>query len=140
MQNSEIIQFTFSEAEKLKTYEPLNKITINPYQHYEAFMASVADIVKNGEVPERFLVHCENNRKEDEYESPYTVFDNYPIGAELLWLGFVNPVREKRNLKKTFVAEGILRLSAIILNQSPIGYMNVNDGDVFHDVHPKQEL
>lgn len=140
MRNSGIIQFTFSEAEKIKTHELLNEITINPYQNYDAFMAAVTDIVRNGEVPERFLIHCENKRKIDEYESPYTVFDNCPIDAELPWLGFINPVEDKRKLKQTFVAEGMLGLSAILLNQSPIGYMNVNDGDVFQDIHPKQDL
>ena len=63
MRNSEIIQFTFSESEKLKTYDLLNEITINPYQNYDAFMMAVADIVRNGEVPERFLVHVKKREK-----------------------------------------------------------------------------
>ena len=63
MRNSEIIQFTFSESEKLKTYDLLNEITINPYQNYDALTMAVADIVINGEVPECSLVHVNKSEK-----------------------------------------------------------------------------
>ncbi|KAK3363849.1 hypothetical protein B0T25DRAFT_627850 [Lasiosphaeria hispida] len=44
------------------------------------------------------------------------------------------------NLKKTFVAEGFLLLYAKLMQQEPIGYLNVNDGDIFQDIHPMQRL
>ncbi|WP_337882746.1 hypothetical protein [Chromobacterium haemolyticum] len=140
MDNTQIIQFTFTDSEKNAIFKLLSEIIISPYQDYDNFISVVSDVVRNGNIPERFMVYCENKRKEDERESPYTVFDNCPIDIELPWLGFVNPVVEKRKLKKTYVAEGMLSITAILFHQSPIGYINVNDGDVFQDIHPKDEL
>jgi len=49
-------------------------------------------------------------------------------------------VIDKRKNKRTFVAEGFLLLYAKLMSQEPIGYINVNDGDVFQDIHPMESL
>ncbi len=47
---------------------------------------------------------------------------------------------DKRNRKLTYVAEGFLLIYARLAGQEPIGYINVNDGDIFQDIHPMKSL
>ncbi|MBB5998520.1 hypothetical protein [Streptomonospora salina] len=43
-------------------------------------------------------------------------------------------------MKKTFLAEGFLAVFAELAATPAIGYLNVNAGDVYQDIHPKREL
>ncbi|HHQ6538464.1 TPA: hypothetical protein ACSTJY_003856 [Serratia fonticola] len=140
VENNSLYSFVFSDSLKSFLGDNLEKIAISPYSQYEDFMLRVNELITEGKVPDEFIQACENKNCENEYDSPYTIFKNCPIDLELPYLSFHNPVEEKRSNKKTFVAEAFLALSAILLRQQPIGYMNVNNGDVFQDIHPKEDL
>lgn len=65
---------------------------------------------------------------------------NCPYDKEVPIFDHESPVQSKRELKKTFVGEAFLQFYAFILEAPAIGYINVNDGDVFQDIYPMKSL
>jgi L-asparagine oxygenase len=112
----------------------------NPYSEYAVFSDAVDDLAASGVAPKRFANFCESRREIDLFDDPYVLMENCPIDRVVPYLDFDEPVLDKRANKKTFVAEGFLQLYAVLMGQNPIGYINVNDGDVFQDIHPKRDL
>jgi hypothetical protein len=134
------IDFHFSESESAALRAELLAISANPYTHYAQFDAAVDDVLYNGGIPDSFVKVCEHKHKADSFEEPYMLLRNCPIDENLPVLDFDEPVIDKRNRKKTYVAEAFLLLYAKLMKQEPIGYANVNDGDIFQDIHPKRDL
>jgi len=134
------VDFIFSDSERDHLKLSLAKVTDNPYSSYTHFEEQISRLAESDAVVERFRRLCEAKRGGDVYEDPYVVMKNCPVDDNLPQLSFETPVVDKRNLKKTFVAEGFLLLYAKLMQQEPIGYLNVNDGDIFQDIHPMQRL
>jgi L-asparagine oxygenase len=134
------IAFIFEDHEKKDLMHFLLEIRRNPYADYDAFSAAVDDLATSGVVPNRFADFCESRKEVDLFDDPYVLMENCPLDPVVPYLDFDEPVLDKRTNKKTFVAEGFLQLYAILMDQNPIGYINVNDGDVFQDIHPKRNL
>jgi len=139
--NSINLDYTFSNEECLKLTHELLKIGNNPYTDYASFRIYVKKIIEsNKNIPRDFINLCLHKRKLDQYKDPYVFVKNCPVDPDLPFLDFDNPVEDKRNRKKTFVAEAFLELYAQLMGQEPIGYINVNDGDIFQDIHPMKKL
>jgi L-asparagine oxygenase len=134
------IAFTFEDHEKDDLIGSFLEIDPNPYAEYEAFSAVVDDLATSGAVPKRFADFCDSRKELDLFDNPYVLMQNCPLDPVVPYLDFDEPVLDKRANKKTFVAEGFLQLYAILMDQNPVGYININDGDVFQDVHPKRDL
>ncbi|OZI20444.1 hypothetical protein CAL26_23390 [Bordetella genomosp. 9] len=134
------VDFIFTPQDATALQRILTDIDVNPYANYGAFEERVDAVIRSGQVPTAFLDCCEMRRHADSYESPYVVLRNCPIDAELPYLDFDNPVHDKRERKGTHVAEAFLLLYAKLMGQEPIGYANVNDGDIFQDIHPQKSL
>lgn len=79
-------------------------------------------------------------KNRNQFDSPYVHIQGCPIDDYLPFLDYENPVVDKRVNKKTYVAESFLLLYALLMGQEPIGYANVNNGDIFQDIHPWSKL
>lgn len=73
-------------------------------------------------------------------KEPFIFIENLPIDPILPQFDNQNPVEKKRAQKNTFVTEGVLELFAQLRGENPIGYLNVNQGDVFQDIFPMEDL
>ncbi|KAK0674041.1 hypothetical protein QBC41DRAFT_388182 [Cercophora samala] len=134
------VDFIFSDKERDHLKSSLLKVTDSPYSAYPRFEEQIDHLLATGAVADRFQKLCETKRGIDSYHDPYFLIKNCPIDDNLPHLSFQTPVADKRTLKKTFVSEGFLLLYAKLMRQEPIGYLNFNDGDIFHDVHPMQRM
>ncbi|MBZ2163254.1 hypothetical protein [Alteromonas stellipolaris] len=134
------IDFTFTQKEHDELYDQLVGCSIDPYVQYDDFVEQVANVLKKGHLPERFMRFAEHKKQQCLYENPYVHMANCPVDRHLPELSFENPVLDKRRLKRTYVAEAFLSLYALIFEQTAIGYINVNDGDVFQDIYPKADM
>jgi L-asparagine oxygenase len=112
----------------------------SPYREHERFMAEVRTFVDAGEVPDGIAGFCREVKALDRREQPFVLLRNCPIDRDVPAFDFEEPVESKRAVKRTFVAEGFLALYALLVDTPPIGYANVNDGDVFQDIYPKASL
>lgn len=134
------VDYQFSSADRATLTNTLLQITTNPYKDYGDFAMHIDRIIERGAVPASFVEFCENRREADMFKEPYVFLRNCPIDDSLPYLDFDEPVIDKRNRKITYVAEGFLQIYAKLMRQEPIGYANVNDGDIFQDIHPKRDL
>jgi hypothetical protein len=132
--------FIFSDEERNRLHDALNAIRVSPYSSYGEFNFEIAELVNRGCVPENFMEVCERKAHVDVFQDPYVYLKNCPVDRELPELGNERPVVEKRAQKRTYVAEGFLELYARLSGQTPIGYANVNDGDIFQDIYPIKDM
>ncbi len=129
-----------AEVNKALTNRLLS-IQVNPYKDYAGFQTEVMRVLSEQEVlPEDFLNLCHAKKHANQFDDPYVMLKNSPVDPDLPELDLDNPVVDKRNRKLTYVAEAFLMLYAELMGQEPIGYINVNDGDVFQDIHPMRSL
>jgi hypothetical protein len=134
------VDLTFKEKDKIYLQDILLKLENNPYSNYEFFEEEVDDVINRGEVPAELVRLCEARKNIDTFANPYIFIHNCPIDPHLPYLDFKSPVIDKRIKKLSYVAEGFLLIYAKLMSQEPIGYVNVNDGDVFQDIHPMESL
>jgi L-asparagine oxygenase len=134
------LDFSFSDAERSALVRRLESIRVSPYKAYEAFSHEIRMLVAGDPNLARFRDFMEGRRRASAYERPFVFVENCPIDSLLPELGNVDPVADKHRLKRSFVAEGFLQLYAEVAGEHPISYLNVNDGDVFQDIFPKDAL
>lgn len=133
-------EFVFSEPEREALEQALSQTSVSPYRNFAAFRDQVLEVIRQGSVPERFVefVRSLDGRSRD--EAPVVLIKGGPYDRDVPVFDFVDPVRSKYELKKTFVAEAMLMCFAFLAGTPAIGYVNVNDGDVFQDIYPKQDM
>jgi L-asparagine oxygenase len=131
-------RLTTQECSKL--FNSLIDIKINPYQDYLGFKKHISTIIESGKIPNRLHHFLNDSKDKDPSHHPFIFIENLPLDPILPYFDNQNPVEEKRSLKTTFIAESILEIFAQIRNENPIGYLNVNQGDVFQDIFPKTDL
>jgi L-asparagine oxygenase len=134
------IDFTFTKQEKADITRRFLGLTVNPYKCYPAFKQQIRSIISHLPALERFIAFMEEQYTGSLYEEPFVFIENTPIDPILPLFENVDPVQEKYRKKKTFVAEGFLQTYAELSAQHPIAYLNVNEGDVFQDIFPKESL
>ena len=135
------IDYIFSDDDNQSLTRRLLEVRANPYKDYAGFQTEVMrTIAEAGSLPEDFRNLCHAKKYVDQFESPYVFLKNCPVDPDLPSLDLDSPVVDKRNRKTTYVAEAFLMLYAELMGQQPIGYVNVNDGDVFQDIHPMRSL
>ncbi|MFH8981503.1 Fe(II)-2OG oxygenase family protein [Streptomyces varsoviensis] len=134
--------FAFEREETAKLSDLLLQIDTDPYADagYPAFETAVAGLLDDGRIPQRFKEFCDEAREWPKSEHPVITLKGCPIDPDLPYLDFSDPVVDKRRRKKTYVSEAFLLVYALLMKQEPIGYANVNDGDVFQDIHPWDRL
>jgi hypothetical protein len=130
------IDFSFTPTENDHLVSRLREITANPYADYPAFDRDVGRALDDGTVPGRFADFCAEARAWPRHERPVITLAGCPIDPHLPLLDYSDPVADKRARKRTYVSEAFLLVYARLMGQEPIGYINVNDGDVFQDIHP----
>ena len=134
--------YSFSEVDKNKTYEFLSSIDCNPYHDFKSFANEIYDkLKKTSLLPDSFIKIVKEYRNSSGTADPVIFIENCPIDIDLPVFDYDNPLQSKYDLKKTFIAEGFLTLYACISGQMPIGYSNINNGDVFQkDIYPMRKL
>ena len=134
------VDFSFTATERDALVKRMQGICINPYKSYSAFRHELRMLVANDQNLVRLRDFMESRRRGSAYEKPFVFLENCPIDSALPEFSNDNPVAEKHQKKKTFVAEAFLQLYAEVAGEHPISYLNVNDGDVFQDIFPKEDL
>lgn len=129
---------TAEESAALKA--ALAGTTVSPYRNYVAFNRQISELIRSGAVPRRFGDYVATLAGRDRVAAPVVLIKNVPYDEDVPVFDFAEPVRSKYELKKTFVAESMLALFAQLAGTPAIGYVNVNDGDVFQDIYPKQSM
>lgn len=115
-------------------------IKSSPYTEYRLFTEEVEGLVTCDEIPTRLAEFCAEVITLDRRADPFVLMKNCPIDRGVPIFDYETPVESKRALKTSFIAEGFLALYAVLVDTPPIGYLNVNDGDVFQDIYPKRAL
>jgi L-asparagine oxygenase len=133
-------EFTFTDEELAALTSALSSTTVSPYRNYATFTAQVTEIIRAGGVPQRFADYVATLAGRDRTAQPVVVIKNGPYDHNVPVFDFSEPVKSKYDLKTTFVAEAMLSLFAQLCGTPAIGYVNVNDGDVFQDIYPKQSM
>lgn len=87
-----------------------------------------------------YISFLKNTKECNQRKEPFIFIEGLPLDPSLPSFDNINPVEQKRSKKTTFVTEGILEFFAQIRDEKPIGYLNVNQGDVFQDIFPIEEL
>lgn len=134
------VDYVLDEDERAALEQALLALDASPYREYERFTAEVRALVDAGEVPDGISDFCREVTALDRRERPFVLLKNCPIDRDVPVFDFEEPVESKRAIKRTFVAEGFLALYALLVDTPPIGYANVNDGDVFQDIYPKASM
>jgi L-asparagine oxygenase len=132
--------FTFSDTECESLEAKLEEVKISPFKFYDIFVNQIRNLLDDEAVPMRFRRFVEELATRDAAERPVIVIKNAPYDHSVPPFDFDEPVKSKYERKKTFVAEGFLALFGLLRNTPGIGYLNVNDGDVFQDIYPKRDL
>lgn len=133
-------EFVLTDEEKKVFVSDFTEIKVNPYTDYPEFRREIEDYASTVPADSRFMQFMNLVAERDMFEYPCVTMGNCPIDEELPILDFDNPVEDKRNRKRTYVSEAFLGLYATLTGQRPIGYLNVNDGDVFQDIKPKRSM
>jgi hypothetical protein len=133
-------EFTLTPGEYAELHAALSRTTVSPYRNYTAFNQQVTEIIRSGAVPRRFLDYVATLAGRDRKSGPVVLIKNVPFDEDVPVFDFAEPVKSKYELKTTFVAEAMLALFAQIAGTPAIGYVNVNDGDVFQDIYPKESM
>jgi hypothetical protein len=133
------VDYKFSEEENQVLTARFLKVKSNPYQAYVDFRKEIQDLLSEPEllpIVDRVRSFKDRNWKEE----PFLFFQNCPYDKDVPIFDHESPVQSKRELKKTYVSEAFLQFYALILEAPAIGYINVNDGDVFQDIYPMKSL
>lgn len=135
------VDHVFTGEENRLLTHALLQVRKNPYNDYPSFRIAICRILEEGAcIPGRFVEMCVYKRCADLFEDPYVRLENCPVDPDPPFLDLDIPVIDKRRRKTTFVAEGFLEMYAQLMGQEPIGYINVNDGDIFQDIHPMRKM
>jgi L-asparagine oxygenase len=132
--------YELDSNEKSIVLDALSSITADPYRHYGAFCHQVRGLVEQGKIPQNLIDVFEDFANGNMVENPFIFVRNMPIDNEVPLFDNNRPVHSKYELKKTFVSEAALALVAYLSKQTPIGYLNVNGGDVFQDIYPAKHM
>ncbi|WP_078055593.1 Fe(II)-2OG oxygenase family protein [Rappaport israeli] len=135
-----MLKYKLSTSQSFELQNNLLEIKVNPYRDYLAFKNAIAQFIHEGKIPRDLYEFVFCTRAIDQREEPIIFIEGLPVDPDLPNFDNKNPVEEKRSLKNTFVTEGILEFFAQIRGEKPIGYLNVNQGDVFQDIFPMEEL
>jgi L-asparagine oxygenase len=134
------VDFVFDDGERDRLSRELLAVEPNPYREYERHREAIGELIAAGRVPEALLRFTSEVRDWDRTARPFVLMRNCPIDTGVPPFDFVRPVESKHELKRTFIAEGFLALYALLVDTPPVGYANVNDGDVFQDIYPKTSM
>jgi L-asparagine oxygenase len=134
------IDFIFSDKERESLYKEFAAIKVNPYRHYTVFRNLIKKIADKNEVAPEFFEYMEDQISRDYATAPFLFIKNAPVDKILPIFDFTDPVLSKHFLKRTFIAEAFLSLYGHLSGSHPISYINVNDGDVFQDIYPKESM
>jgi L-asparagine oxygenase len=132
--------FVFTPAERESLIDTLLAVEASPYGDLTIYLDELAVLRDDRRVPERFVDFCELSMLRNFAVEPFVVIGNAPIDRDLPHFGSSDPVADKHRLKKTFVAEGFLGLYAVLTRTEIIGHLSVNNGDMFHDIYPKEAM
>lgn len=125
--------YVLTEEERRDLHTALAEVRENPYQDYPAFSRAIAALA--GSVPDTLSTACARIRADREAgRSEVHVLRNCPIDDDVPVLDQDDPLADKYDKKKTFVAEGFLELYARLVGTPLLAYATRFNGDFFIDV------
>lgn len=133
-------EFHFTDDERSGIEEELLALSANPYRQYDAHLYQVRELIANGVIPERFVEYMKTLPSRDRDAAPVVLIKNVPYDRDVPPFDFDEPVVSKYAVKTTFLAEGMLAIFAELAGTPAIGYINVNQGDVYQDIYPKRSM
>jgi hypothetical protein len=132
--------FVLSADENRTLFDLFREIEASPYTDYERFLDTIEEIRVDPRLPPRFRDFCDLAMNRDFREQPLIVVGNSPIDPDLPVFDSKNPVKNKYETKRTFIAEAYLALYGRLTATQIIGHLSVNGGDFFHDIYPKESM
>lgn len=133
-------EFVFTDSERDALEDALASTSVSPYRNYVAFNRQITDLIRAGAAPPRFAEYVATLAGRDRAALPVALLKNGPYDRDVPVFDFADPVRSKYELKTAFVSEAMLEMFAQLAGTPAIGYVNVNDGDVFQDIYPKESM
>ncbi|PPI55141.1 hypothetical protein [Rathayibacter toxicus] len=133
-------EFYFTDDEREAIEDALLSLSANPYRQYEAHLYQLRELIASEIIPMRFIDYMNTLRFRDRNKEPVVLIKNVPYDRDVPLFDFDEPVESKYKLKKTFLAEGMLALFAELAGTPAIGYLNVNQGDVYQDIYPQRTM
>jgi|GEM_PF-1338048 len=133
-------EVTLSDSERDNLFDALLSIDANPYRHYQGFCQQISRLAGSESIPEQLREYADLRRAASPADHPVGYLANAPHDRDVPIFDYEEPVLSKYTMKTTFVAEGFLVLWAELVGTPGIGYLNVNNGDVFQDIYPKRSL
>ncbi|MGE7648669.1 hypothetical protein ACQKM1_12905 [Peribacillus frigoritolerans] len=134
------VDYVFTDAENQLLTNKFLELKCNPYEDYTSFRSEIENIVENDVEIKDIVEKIKAVGNRIWKEEPYLYLQNCPIDKDVPIFDHESPVQSKRELKKTYVGEGFLQFYAQVMEMPAIGYINVNDGDVFQDIYPMKSL
>lgn len=130
-----------SDNERDTLFDALLSVDASPYRQYVGFCHQIARLAGSANViPSVLRDYADLRRAASPADHPVGYLANAPFDRDVPIFDYDEPVLSKYAVKKTFVAEAFLVLWAELVGTPGIGYLNVNDGDVFQDIYPKRSL
>ena len=127
--------YTFSDDEKNKIFNILNKIDVNPYREYNKFFSTIDYLINNNLLPsllEDVFLHIKFEREVNNFH--IHVLSNCPIDIDIPMLNLDDPVLDKYMKKNKYVSEAFLLIASKFLKTPLLSYGERNNGDFFTDV------
>ena len=134
------VNYVFTTSEKELLEQRFLKLKSNPYTNYVGFREEISNLVNKDSKFQVIVNKIKEIGNRVWKEEPYLYLQNCPIDKDVPIFDHETPVVSKRELKKTYIAEAFLEFYAQIIETPAIGYINVNDGDVFQDIYPMKKL
>lgn len=132
--------YELSTEENKTLCDAFDIINADPYRHYDAFKYQTRKLIEDGKIPKKLIEVFKSYANSDPAERPFIFIRNMPIDQDVKPFDNNRPVHSKYEIKNTFLAEASLSLIAHLTEQTPIGYLNVNGGDVFQDIYPAKSM
>lgn len=133
------VDYKFNEFENEILTDKFLSVKSNPYQSYSSFRDEIQAMLTDSEIVpivEKLVGFNNRNWKKE----PFLFLQNCPYDKDVPIFDHESPVKSKREVKTTFVGEAFLQFYALVMGAPAIGYINVNDGDVFQDIYPMKSL
>lgn len=131
---------TLTDEERDTLFDALLSVDANPYRQYGGFCQQIARLAGSDTIPSLLGDYADLRRAVSPADHPVGYLANAPRDLDVPIFDYDEPVLSKYAVKTTFVAEAFLVLWAELVGSPGIGYLNVNNGDVFQDIYPKRSL
>lgn len=134
------LDYEFTDKEHDYISNLFLNIRSNPYKEYLSFCEEIDELIQSDQVLAGALNTLKQLNDRDWIEKPFLYLKNCPHDKDVPYFDHEDAVNSKYKLKKSYIAEAFLQFYATATGNPAIGYINVNNGDIFQDIYPIASL